>query len=188
MSGRKKIPKVPIDRNLDGGGFFVDFATDGHELAYLPVRGNRRSARKSALGNPNQLHDTVEPTRNIPRRVYSAKFAPRETCGPSLSPSDVRIYETKSGTRLLRPRIDRADKLQGTRYFLSTRNRIRFFRHGRTAFRDQEGTWRDAEDGEFAAERHEGSVISTLGVHLNLEPGRTGNSFLDRRRKILRSV
>ena len=46
-----------------------------------------------------------------------------------------------------------------------------YFATGRKDFQDQEGTWRDAEDGMLGGGAiTEGSVDSTVGVFLNLAP------------------
>ncbi len=53
-----------------------------------------------------------------------------------------------------------------------------FFPPGRKAFRDQEGTWRDAEDGMLGGgAKTEGSVDSTIGVNLKLEAQETKEFF-----------
>ncbi len=90
---------------------------------------------------------------------------------------DFRIYENKVGdTAYYDPETRGLIHYKKHRYFLiNTEPSFQSFATGRKAFRDQEGTWRDAEDGELSCGPvTEGSVDSTLGVHLTIEPGGTG--------------
>ncbi len=93
---------------------------------------------------------------------------------------DFRIYENKVGdTAYYDPETRALIHYKKHRYFLiNTEPAFDTFATGRKAFRDQEGTWRDAEDGELSCGPvTEGSVDSTLGVHLTIEPGGTGEFY-----------
>src|SRR5688572_26801260 len=93
---------------------------------------------------------------------------------------DFRIYETKVGdTAYYDPETRSLVHYKKDRYFLiNTEPHFDTFATGRKAFRDQEGTWRDAEDGQLSSGVvTEGSVDSTLGVHLNLDPNATGEFY-----------
>ena len=66
---------------------------------------------------------------------------------------------------------------------INTQPHFDAFSTGRKAFREHEGTWRDAEDGELhGGAITEGSVDSTIGVHFRLDGGETQRVILlDRR-------
>ncbi|MEO7672753.1 MAG: glycoside hydrolase family 15 protein, partial [Pyrinomonadaceae bacterium] len=87
---------------------------------------------------------------------------------------DFRIYENKVGdTAFYDPETLALIHYKKHRYFLiNTEPHFDAFATGRKAFRDQEGTWRDAEDGELrGGPITEGSVDSTIGVYASLEQG-----------------
>ena len=93
---------------------------------------------------------------------------------------DFRIYENKVGdTAYFDPDTRALIHYKKHRYFLiNTEPQFDSFATGRKAFRDQEGTWRDAEDGVLSdGVVTEGSVDSTLGVHLNVEPQHSQEFF-----------
>ncbi len=84
---------------------------------------------------------------------------------------DLRIYENKVGdTVFFDPETKALVHYQKHRYFLlNTEPHFDSFATGRKAFKGQEGTWRDAEDGELhGGSITEGSVDSTIGVHFSL--------------------
>jgi glucoamylase len=90
---------------------------------------------------------------------------------------DFRIYENKVGdTAYFDPDTRAIVHYKKHRYFLiNTEPGFDSFATGRKAFRDQEGTWRDAEDGELSrGVVTEGSVDSTVGVYLTLDSKGTG--------------
>ena len=70
---------------------------------------------------------------------------------------------------------------KGQRYFLISTDAeagVETFAAGRKAFQGQEGTWRDAEDGLLSGRAiMEGSVDSTIGRTLRIEPGATVEMF-----------
>ena len=85
---------------------------------------------------------------------------------------DFRIYENKVGdTAFFDPDNRAIIHYKKHRYFLiNTQLGFDSFATGRKAFRNSEGTWRDAEDGELhGGPITEGSVDSTIGVHFKLE-------------------
>lgn len=87
---------------------------------------------------------------------------------------DFRIYENKIGdTAFFEPLTRSIVHYKKHRYFLiNTQPSFQSFATGRKAFRDKEGTWRDAEDGDLGGGAiTEGSVDSTVGVHFNLQAG-----------------
>ena len=89
---------------------------------------------------------------------------------------DFRIYENKVGdTAFYDPESLALIHYKKHRYFLiNTEPHFDAFSTGRKAFRDQEGTWRDAEDGRLdGGAITEGSVDSTIGIHFSLESGAT---------------
>jgi len=84
---------------------------------------------------------------------------------------DFRIYENRVGdTAFYDPDTLALIHYKKHRYFLiNTEPHFGSFATGRKAFRDQEGTWRDAEDGELRGGAiTEGSVDSTIGVDFRL--------------------
>ena len=85
---------------------------------------------------------------------------------------DFRIYENKVGdTAFYDPESLALIHYKKHRYFLiNTEPHFDAFSTGRKAFRDQEGTWRDAEDGALhGGAKTEGSVDSTVQINLKLE-------------------
>jgi GH15 family glucan-1,4-alpha-glucosidase len=85
---------------------------------------------------------------------------------------DFRIYENKVGdTAFYDPETRSLIHYKKHRYFLiNTLPHFDEFATGRKAFRNQEGTWRDAEDGHLeCGPIAEGSVDSTVALHFRLE-------------------
>src|SRR6185503_5233764 len=127
----------------------------------------------SELGIRIECRDTVASHENIflrRVRVTNLVNAHREI-RVFLHP-DFRIYENRVGdTAYYDPETRALIHYKKHRYFLiNTEPQIDSFATGRKAFRDQEGTWRDAEDGELrGGVVTEGSVDSTLGVHLRVD-------------------
>ena len=86
---------------------------------------------------------------------------------------DFRIYENKVGdTAFYDPESFSLIHYKKHRYFLiNSEPHFDKFVTGRKAFRDQEGTWRDAEDGELnGGAITEGSVDSTIQKNLMIKP------------------
>jgi oligosaccharide amylase len=90
---------------------------------------------------------------------------------------DFRIYENKVGdTAFYDPETLALIHYKKHRYFLiNTEPHFDEFSTGRKAFREHEGTWRDAEDGRLSGGAiTEGSVDSTIGVRLHLDANGLG--------------
>jgi len=89
---------------------------------------------------------------------------------------DFRIYENKIGdTAYYDPETFALIHYKKHRYFLiNTLPHFNEFATGRKAFRHQEGTWRDAEDGQLhGGTITEGSVDSTIAVVFELDANGT---------------
>jgi glucoamylase len=87
---------------------------------------------------------------------------------------DFRIYENKVGdTAFYDPETSSLIHYKKHRYFLiNTQPGFDAFATGRKAFRQNEGTWRDTEDGELhGGAITEGSVDSTLRLNVTLDGG-----------------
>ncbi|MGI8787668.1 MAG: glycoside hydrolase family 15 protein [Pyrinomonadaceae bacterium] len=129
------------------------------------------------LGIEIVCNDTVASHENIFLRrvsVSNLRDAKREI--RVFLHQDFRIYENKiSDTAYYDPETSALVHYKKHRYFLiNTAPAFDGFSTGRKAFRDQEGTWRDAEDGLLnGGAITEGSVDSTVGVFLNLEARET---------------
>lgn len=93
---------------------------------------------------------------------------------------DFRIYENKVGdTAFYDPESYSLIHYKKHRYFsINTEPHFDHFVTGRKAFRDQEGTWRDAEDGVInGGAITEGSVDSTIQKSFIVHPNETGEFF-----------
>ncbi|MGE3466954.1 MAG: glycoside hydrolase family 15 protein, partial [Pyrinomonadaceae bacterium] len=93
---------------------------------------------------------------------------------------DFRIYENKVGdTAFYDPGTVSLIHYKKHRYFLiNTEPHFGDFATGRKAFRHQEGTWRDAEDGDLhGGPITEGSVDSTIEIRTRLEPDGTSEFY-----------
>lgn len=159
-------------------GEFSWIFSDGwsRELAYLPetlVTDVR--LEHSGLGIRINCNDTVASHDNIfLRRVTVTNLRDTERDARVFLHHDFRIYENNVGdTAYYDPGSRSLIHFKKHRYFLiNTEPHFDSFATGRKAFRDQEGTWRDAEDGVLhGGVVTEGSVDSTVGLHLKLSPG-----------------
>lgn len=93
---------------------------------------------------------------------------------------DFRIYENKVGdTAFYDPETFSLIHYKKHRYFLiNTEPHFDRFVTGRKAFRDMEGTWRDAEDGVLSGGAiTEGSVDSTVQKNFGIEPQKTAEFY-----------
>ncbi len=93
---------------------------------------------------------------------------------------DFRIYENKVGdTAFYDPENLALVHYKKHRYFLiNTQPHFSEFSTGRKAFREHEGTWRDAEDGSLKGGAiTEGSVDSTVAMHFSLEAGEASEFY-----------
>lgn len=146
------------------------------ELKYLPetLVSDVRLVNES-LGLEIRCNDTVASHENIYlRRVRVRNLKSEDRQLRIFLHHDFRIYENKVGdTAFFDPETLAVIHYKKHRYFLiNTEPRFDSFTTGRKAFRDQEGTWRDAEDGELnGGAITEGSVDSTIGVHFSLAAG-----------------
>ncbi|HTH36923.1 MAG TPA: glycoside hydrolase family 15 protein [Pyrinomonadaceae bacterium] len=145
------------------------------ELRYLPetlVTDVR--LLNETLGVEVISNDTVASHENIfLRKVRITNLDPKGREFRVFLHHDFRIYENKVGdTAYFDPESRSLIHYKKHRYFLiNTEPPFDSFTTGRKAFRDKEGTWRDAEDGVLSREViTEGSVDSTIGVHFTLEP------------------
>ena len=125
------------------------------------------------LGVAITCHDTVASHDNIyvrRIRVHDLSRSSREV--RVFLHQDLRIYENKVGdTAFYDPETLSLIHYKKHRYFLiNTEPHFDAFATGRKAFKQNEGTWRDAEDGVlYGGAITEGSVDSTIGVHFRLE-------------------
>ena len=130
-----------------------------------------------SLGIEIVSNDTVASHENIfLRRVRVSNLRDTERNLRVFLHQDFRISESKIGdTAFYDPDTESLIHYKRDRYFLiNTKPHFNDSATGRKAFRDQEGTWRDAEDGELhGGTITEGSVDSTICVNLRLAPQAT---------------
>jgi oligosaccharide amylase len=121
--------------------------------------------------------DTIDSRNNIfLRRVRVSDLSKRTRDVRIYLHHDFRIYENKVGdTAYYDPETHALIHYKKQRYFLiNTEPAFDAFATGRKAFHDQEGTWRDAEDGTLhGGAITEGSVDSTIGIYFSLVAGET---------------
>lgn len=133
------------------------------------------------LGIEIVCNDTVASHENIflrSVRVSNMRDAKREI--RVFLHHDFRIYENKVGdTAFYDPESFSLIHYKKHRYFLiNTEPHFDKFATGRKAFRDQEGTWRDAEDGALnGGAITEGSVDSTIQLSFSLKPQETKSFY-----------
>jgi len=122
------------------------------------------------LGIEIVCNDTVASHENIfLRRARVRNLRDTERKVRVFLHHDFRIYENKVGdTAFYDPESVALVHYKKHRYFLiNTAPHFDVFSTGRKAFGEQEGTWRDAEDGILSGGAiTEGSVDSTVGVYL----------------------
>jgi glucoamylase len=133
------------------------------------------------LGLQIVSNDTVASHENIfLRRVRVSNLRDRKREIRIFLHHDFRIYENKIGdTAFFDPESLALIHYKKHRFFLiNTEPQFDNFSTGRKAFRDQEGTWRDAEDGELSGgAKTEGSVDSTIQLSFRLEAQDTFEFF-----------
>ena len=129
------------------------------------------------LGVEIRCSDAVAETENVlVRRVTVRDLLQKPREVRVYLHHDFRIYENKVGdTAFYDPETLSLIHYKKHRYFLvNTEPHFDQFATGRKAFRNSEGTWRDAEDGDLhGGAITEGSVDSTIGIHIDLEAGGT---------------
>lgn len=180
------FPHVGQENHTEGFPFRFGVWVDGNfswifsngwarELRYLSetLVTNVRLTNNE-LGIEIVCSDSVASHENIfLRRVKVSNLLDSDRNARIFLHHDFRIYENKVGdTAFYDPESLSLIHYKKHRYFLiNTQPHFDAFATGRKAFRDQEGTWRDAEDGELSGGAiTEGSVDSTIGVYFSLEP------------------
>ena len=148
------------------------------ELKYLPeTLVTDVHLTNETLGLEIVSNDTVASHENIfLRRVRVTNTLDKEREVRVFLHHDFRIYENKVGdTAYYDPESLSLIHYKKHRYFLiNTAPHFGKFSTGRKAFREQEGTWRDAEDGELVGgAKTEGSVDSTVQMSFPLAAGAT---------------
>lgn len=143
-------------------------------LEYLPeTLVTSVKLRNEQLGVELVCNDTVASHENtFLRRVRVTNLRKHNAEFRVFLHHDLRIYENAFGdTAYYDPETQALIHYKKHRYFLiNTEPKFTSFATGRKAFQGQEGTWRDAEDGNLqAGVITEGSVDSTLGVHFSLD-------------------
>ena len=127
-------------------------------------------------------NDTVASHENIfLRRVRVSNLLDKKREIRVFLHHDFRIYENKVGdTAFYDPESLALIHYKKHRYFLiNTEPHFDNFSTGRKAFRDQEGTWRDAEDGDLSRRRDNrrlGRFDDAASV-FELRSGKTLSSF-----------
>jgi oligosaccharide amylase len=182
------FPHVGQENHSGGHAFRFGAWADG-EFSWLNGTDWTKSLRYQnetlvtdvALENPRlglviNCNDTVASHENI----FLRRIRVRDTRNEDIRSvrlffhHDFRIYENKIGdTAFFEPATRSIIHYKKHRYFLiKTQPQFDQFAAGRKAFGEQEGTWRDAEDGQLSGTAiSEGSVDSTIGVSFDLEAG-----------------
>lgn len=123
-------------------------------------------------------HDTVASHKNVfLRKMIVSNLRDTERDIRIFLHHDFRIYENKVGdTAFYDPETSALVHYKKHRYFLINSDpAFDAFATGRKAFRDQDGTWRDAEDGVLdGGAITEGSVDSTMQINLALSGQESG--------------
>ena len=181
------FPHVGQENHAEGFPFRFGVWADGEfswiyedkwkrELKYLPeTLVTEVTLVNESLGLKIVSNDTVASHENIfLRRVCVSNLLEKAREVRVFLHHDFRIYENKVGdTAFYDPESLALIHYKKHRYFLiNTAPHFDNFSTGRKAFRDQEGTWRDAEDGELGSGGAitEGSVDSTVQISFSLEP------------------
>ena len=179
------FPHVGQENHTEGFPFRFGVWIDG-EFSWVFTDGWQRSLRylpdtlvtdvtlkNEKLGIEIACSDTVASHENIfLRRIRVTNLYENVRDIRVFLHHDFRIYENNVGdTAFYDPETLALIHYKKHRYFLiNTEPHFAEFSTGRKAFREHEGTWRDAEDGKLSGGAiTEGSVDSTLGVHLSLD-------------------
>ncbi len=153
-----------------------------YELGYLPeTLVTDTKLTNERIGIEITFNDTVASHENVfIRRVVVKNLRENAANVRIFQHQDFRIYENNVGdTAFYDPETHSIVHYKKHRFFLiGTYPRFDSFATGRKGFGNQEGTWRDAEDGELhGGTITEGSVDSTLGVNLRIEPNDSAELF-----------
>ena len=126
-------------------------------------------------------NDTVASDENIfLRRITVKNLSDKKRSVRLFLHHDLRIYENPVGdTAFFDPTTNGLIHYKKHRYFLfNTAPHFASFATGRKAFREQEGTWRDAEDGFLSGGSiTEGSVDSTIAIDADIEANAQFEAF-----------
>ncbi|HJS52216.1 MAG TPA: glycoside hydrolase family 15 protein [Pyrinomonadaceae bacterium] len=129
--------------------------------------------RNERLGVKLECSETVASHENVfLRRVKLTNLSDSHREFRVFLHHDLRIYENKFGdTAFFDPDTASLIHYKKHRYFLiGTEPRFSTYSTGRKAFKEEEGTWRDAEDGNLKGKViTEGSVDSTIGVYCGID-------------------
>lgn len=165
-------------------GEFSWIASDDwqHDLEYLP---ETLVTRVTLVNERLQVSLTCNDTVASHDNIYLRRIAVRNNANERREirlflHHDFRIYENKVGdTAFYDPETSSLIHYKKHRYFLiNTQPNFDAFATGRKAFRQNEGTWRDAEDGELhGGAITEGSVDSTIALHVTLDAGAVHEIF-----------
>ncbi len=178
-------PHVGQENHTEGYPFRFGVWADG-AFSWIYENGWRRTLKylpetlvtdvtltNENLGLEIISNDTVASHENIfLRRVRVRNLFDRKRAVRVFLHHDFRIAENKIGdTAFYEPEALALIHYKKDRYFLiNSEPHFDNFATGRKAFRDQEGTWRDAEDGVLnGGAVTEGSVDSTVQINLSLE-------------------
>jgi oligosaccharide amylase len=187
------FPHVGQENHSEGFPFRFGVWVDGHfswtfadgwtrSLKYLPeTLVTDVNLENEQLGIRIECNDTVASHDNIfLRRIRLTDLSGASRRVRVFLHHDFRIYENKVGdTAYYDPETHGIVHYKKHRYFLiNTEPHFDAFATGRKAFRDKEGTWRDAEDGELSGGVvTEGSVDSTLAVYLSVDANASQEFF-----------
>lgn len=187
------FPHVGQENHTEGFPFRFGVWADGtfswvfsddwtRELKYLPETLVTSVVLTNAkLGIELACNDTVASHEDIfLRRVRIMDLTNSKRVIRVFLHQDFRIYENKIGdTAFFDPDTLAIVHYKKLRYFLiNTEPHFDAFATGRKAFREQEGTWRDAEDGILHGSAiTEGSVDSTIGLHFEIDAGAESEFF-----------
>ncbi len=179
------FPHVGQENHTEGFPFRFGVWADGEfswiyendwerELCYLPeTLVTDVKLTNETLGLEIISNDTVASHENIfLRRVRVRNLIEKEREVRVFLHHDFRISENKIGdTAFYEPESHALIHYKKNRYFLiNSAPHFDKFATGRKAFRDQDGTWRDAEDGHLnGGAITEGSVDSTVQMNLEIE-------------------
>ncbi len=179
------FPRVGQENHTEGFPFRFGIWADGNFSWISSDEWTRRLCYKSEtlvtdvrlinenLGLEIVSNDTVASHENIfLRRVRVSNLLDTKREIRVFLHQDFRISENKIGdTAFYDPESFALVHYKKDRYFLiNTAPHFDVFSTGRKAFRESEGTWRDAEDGVLhGGAITEGSVDSTVALHFNLE-------------------
>ncbi len=187
------FPHVGQENHTEGFPFRFGVWADG-EFSWVFEDGWKRKLKylpetlvtdvhlvNERLGVEIVCNDSVASHENIfIRRVRVSNLLDKPRDVRLFLHHDFRISENKIGdTAFFDPESSALIHYKKNRYFLiNSSPQFDRFSTGRKAFRDQEGTWRDAEDGELNGSAiTEGSVDSTVQFNFGLEPQATAEFY-----------